>query len=95
MSAGFQCDCPLPPVDGLKASDNGHYRRPYAPDRKDCPQYAADQQRGGMCDFCRDAHTLLRATRPADDAEAVTDANGDELEHGQPDYPGQDEGARP
>jgi hypothetical protein len=59
VSVGLLCDCPLPPMDGLKDSDRGHYRRLYAPEQRDCPQYAADQDRGGMCEFCRDAHKLL------------------------------------
>jgi hypothetical protein len=54
------CDCPLPSMDGLKPSDKGHYRRGWAPDDRTCPQYADDQERGGMCAFCRDAHILAR-----------------------------------
>ena len=61
MSEGLLCDCPLRPLDGLKPTDRGHHRRPYALDQTDCPQYASDQERGGMCDFCRDAHAILTA----------------------------------
>jgi hypothetical protein len=51
-------------MDGLKPSDNGHYRRGWAPEQRDCPQYAEDQERGGMCAFCRDAHALRAALAP-------------------------------
>jgi hypothetical protein len=63
MSSGFQCDCPLPPMDGLGVHDYGHRRRPNG--LPGCPQYAEDQERGGRCRFCADAERIGHASRTA------------------------------
>jgi hypothetical protein len=65
MSVGLMCDCPLPPMKGLRPNDHGHNES--GRDGR-CPEYAEDQINGGMCRFCRDAHVLLtsRATTEAD-----------------------------
>jgi hypothetical protein len=57
MSSGLMCDCPLPPMKGLKTTDRAHSERPGG--KPGCPNYADDQRRGGLCRFCAEAHRLL------------------------------------
>ena len=56
MSSGLMCDCPRPPLHGIGPKDKGHHARPAG--KPGCPQYAADQVRGGRCAFCADADRL-------------------------------------
>ena len=56
MSVGLMCDCPLPPMAGLKPSDRGH--APRLGGKSGCSNYAEDQERGGLCEFCESAHYI-------------------------------------
>lgn len=69
MSVGLMCDCPLPPMPGLIPTDRGHAVRHNG--QPGCPQYAEDQERGGLCAFCRDAHRLLAAISQQDTDRAA------------------------
>ena len=67
MSYGLMCECPLPPMEGLRAADRGHTPGPSSPGgQPGCPNYAEDQERGGLCPFCADAHRIAQAIRKAD-----------------------------
>jgi hypothetical protein len=80
MSAGLLCDCPLPPLAGLEPSDRGHYQR--VGGASGCPQYAADQERGGRCQFCADAERLrTHASRQGAAATGEPETNP----YGEPD----------
>ncbi len=65
MSEGLMCDCPLPPMTGLTPTDRGHTPRDPARHggKPGCAQYAEDQQRGGLCRFCAEAHILAARLR--------------------------------